>query len=109
MLLDRWKYVRYPGTGEQEHCDRSADPSEMQSVHATGDTVCMRALREWADALAECVADECRALEQNRRRAARASSCRAHVLLAAADDDIAALFAAPEATAPFAESACAGP
>lgn len=107
VLLKRWKYVRYPGTDEEELYDLESDPYELQSLHETVAPACLSALREWAERLATCVGEVCRDLERNRATPPSELVCTTSgppVLLASKDRlDTRQLFASAIA---FDESTC---
>jgi len=65
IRLGRWKYVRYPASGEEEFYDLALDPNELESLHGSARPTCTSALRQWAALLARCVGTECRALEDS--------------------------------------------
>ena len=62
---ERWKYVSYPDTGEEELYDTVRDPFELQSLHAEAFRACRDVLRAWSRALVRCTGQECRDLEQH--------------------------------------------
>lgn len=61
----RWKYVSYPQSQEEELYDTVRDPFELQSLHGVATAACLDALRAWSRALAACAGQECRDLEQH--------------------------------------------
>lgn len=77
VRLERWKYVRYPATGDEELYDLAQDPHELVSLHASARPACTTALQAWATRLAGCVAAECRDLERNLATPARELACAA--------------------------------
>lgn len=109
VLLNQWKYVRYPVTDEEELYDRVADPYELQSLHAAGHDACRSALRAWADELLACSGRECRALERDQVESPRRLACTrgAPALSAAAPALDEPLW--PLAAAAVDESACTRP
>lgn len=93
IRTERWKYVRYLQSGEEELYDLARDPYELQSLHRSARSSCLKAMYAWASNLLLCQGASCRDLE---RTPAATLACKgsAGLLLppdAAAADDPSAL------------------
>jgi N-acetylglucosamine-6-sulfatase len=60
VRTDRYTYIRYDATGEEELYDRRSDPHQIESVHDDSSyTRTLAELRSRTEALEDCVGDEC--------------------------------------------------
>ena len=63
VRTSRYLYVEYPGTGEKELYDLSADPYQLTSRHASAGSTLLSNLKARLDALKSCAGETCKTAE----------------------------------------------